>query len=227
MNTTSSSYNLDLQASAFIGRLMSTGTSDCQLYMTSGTNGKALIKATSGGVFYIQSTTSATAQDIQFYTSTTQQSLTLNAAGNAVFNGKITSPHPQILSYSTVPTIASNQVGYTLTGTSNSTASITSTLTIYQTLTLNSGVYIITAILAVISPGTNIGVGFYIYQGSSQLTGGFSYFTSSTSSTANTSNQLTCYVSNSTASQVYTLRANTSGSTAQYVNAFFQAVRIA
>ena len=68
---------------------MSTGTNDCQLYMTSGTNGRALIKATSGGVFYIMSTTSTTARDMAFYTSTNQLSLTLYAAQNAVFNGNV------------------------------------------------------------------------------------------------------------------------------------------
>ena len=151
--------------------------------------------------------------------------LTMNASGDAVFSGKISSPYPQVLSYATVPTITSNQVGYTLGGTSNSTADLTSTTSIYQTLTLNAGVYIITATIAVGSTGSNVGIGLYIYQGTSQLPGGFSYFINST--IAYTSNQVICYVSNSTASQSYTLRAGTAAGTASYVNSFFQAVRIA
>ena len=42
-------YNLDLQASAFSGRLLSSGNSDCQLLMTS--SGKSsLIKQLQGGL---------------------------------------------------------------------------------------------------------------------------------------------------------------------------------
>ena len=50
-------------------------------WMTSGTNGKAQFKATSGGVFYIQSTTSTTGQDIQYYVSSSIKAFTMGANG--------------------------------------------------------------------------------------------------------------------------------------------------
>ena len=46
--------------------IKSTGTYDCVFNLTASTQ-TAQIKATAGGVFYIQSTTLSTARDIQFY----------------------------------------------------------------------------------------------------------------------------------------------------------------
>jgi hypothetical protein len=216
-------YQLDVQAVQASFRVLSSGNSDAQFISTS--SGKTgYMKKTPGGIFYILSSSDATAADLQIYTSSTQRSLTLNAAGDAVFDGSISSKNPSKLTYTTLPTFTTTQVGYTLVGTSNSTANLTATMVTYATLTLNAGVYIITGILATGYSGSLSGVGVYVYQATTQLPGGFSY--GITSSVAYASQQLTCIVSNSTASQSYTLKANCT-SAATYVNCFFQAVRIA
>ena len=81
--------------------------------------------------------------------------------------------NPSKLTYTTLPTFTTTQVGYTLVGTSNSTANLTPTMVTYATLTLNAGVYIITGILATGYSGSVSGVGVYVYQATTQLPGGF------------------------------------------------------
>ena len=75
---------LDIAVPACTVQFKSTGVYDCILNIA-GANAKALIKATSGGVFYIQSTTSTTAQDIQFYVSSTIKAFTMKADGSCLY----------------------------------------------------------------------------------------------------------------------------------------------
>ena len=86
---TSTSYQLEVSATSCQTRLISTGANDCILWMTAGVNGKAQLKATSGGVFYIQSTTSATGQDIQYYVSSSIKVFTMAANGACYYYSTI------------------------------------------------------------------------------------------------------------------------------------------
>ena len=80
---------LDIAVAACTVQFKSTGTNDCILKMIAGTNGKALIKATSGGVFYIQSTTDTTGKDIQFYVNSTIKAFTMLASGACTYYSTI------------------------------------------------------------------------------------------------------------------------------------------
>ena len=86
---TTPTYTLDIAAAACTCQFKSTATSDCVFNMIAGTNGKVVMKATSGGVFYIQSTTDTVARDIQFYVNPTIKAFTMSASGTCSYYSTI------------------------------------------------------------------------------------------------------------------------------------------
>ena len=175
---------------------------------------------------YILSSSSTTAQDLQFYTSSSQQSLTLNAAGDAAFNGTVTCKNPPKLSYTAVPTMATNQVGYTQTA-SVGVVTLNTTWISMCSVTLPIGVFMVVCTLTVYgySGSTANTTGITIYQNGVYINAPVAYGLNS--STNYTSVQLTHVLTASTTGQAYNLMARVLTDTSPTVNGSIIAVRIA
>ena len=182
------------------------------------------MKKTPGGIFYILSSSDATAADLQIYTSSTQRSLTLTAAGDAVFDGSITSKNPSKLAYTAIPTLTSSQIGYNIINTAFSSGNLTTTSTSWMSVTLQLGVYLIFGSIVTngYSSGTGNGVIIQISTNSSAIM--TNYFPMSSYSYVSCSVQT---VANSSAGQVFSLLAWVNNATTPALAGNMQAIRIA
>jgi hypothetical protein len=194
------------------------GSGDCSLILQSATNGRSQFKTGSSDALTIYANyATSTIWGMNIYLSSSVIGMQWTTSGDTQIPLGLRLANPPTMYYSTVPTINNAQVGYTLTGTLNSTASLTTTLATYQSLVLvNVGVDLITGILATGLSGSPAGVGVYLYQGSSQLPGGFSY--GITSAVANNSQQVTCTVNSTSASQTYSLQCNCTAAATTSIN---------
>ena len=77
-------------------------------------------------------------------------------SGNLSVSGAVTAASPTVLSYSTMPTLASNQVGYTVQNFATSSVSVSNNVgTTIATWTLDVGVWLISYQLRLVSASTS------------------------------------------------------------------------
>jgi hypothetical protein len=146
-----------------------------------------------------------------------------NTAGNTTL-GALTIAAPPALSYTTVPTINSNQIGYISSNAGGSgTTATTSLSAALASITLNVGVYIFNCSVNVsLGTGSNA-LTASLYAGSTYVFG--TYCLGSTTS-SNSLSFTYCYANN-TNGTVFSVKALTSTGTMPITASLIQAVRIA
>jgi hypothetical protein len=145
-------------------------------------------------------------------------------------DGSITMPYqltigvPPALSYTSVPTIGSSQIGYVSTNAGGSgTTATTSLSAALASITLNVGAYIFNCSVSVsLGTGSNA-LTASLYAGSTYVFG--TYCLGST--TSSNSLSFTCCYANNTNGTVFSVKALTSTGTMPITASLIQAVRIA
>ena len=161
---------------------------------------------------------------IQLWVNNSVVAQTIATDGSITMPYKLTLASPPALSYTSVPTIGSSQIGY-LSQASGGSASITTTLSSDMcSITLGVGVYIF-SYYATIGTGPGSSVAVSLYENGIALSNS-GYYISPSSTNSNTGS-MTFMRTNTANSTVYSLRSLISLGSILISNSFLQAVRIA
>jgi hypothetical protein len=165
-----------------------------------------------------------TGAPMQLWTNNSVVAQTLATDGSITMSYQLTLGVPPALSYSSVPTIGSTQIGFVSTNTGGSgTTATTSLSTALASITLNVGVYLFHCTV-----NTSVGTGSNaltasLYAGSTYIFG--AYCLGSTTSSNSVSFSY-CYA-NTANGTVFSVKALTSTGTMPITGSLIQAVRIA
>ena len=161
---------------------------------------------------------------IQLWVNNSVVAQTIATDGSITMPYKLTLASPPALSYTSVPTIGSSQIGY-LSQASGGSASITTTLSSdLCSITLGMGVYIFSYYATI---GTGSGSSVAVSQDENGITLSNSGYYISPSSTNSNTGSMTFMRTNTANSTVYSLRSLISLGSILISNSFIQAVRIA
>jgi len=161
---------------------------------------------------------------IQLWVNNSVVAQTIATDGSITMPYKLTLASPPALSYTSVPTIGSSQIGY-LSQASGGSVSITTTLSSdLCSITLGMGVYIF-SYYATIGTGSGSSVAVSLYENGTTLSNS-GYYISPSSTNSNTGS-MTFMRTNTANSTVYSLRSLISLGSILISNSFLQAVRIA
>lgn len=191
-------------------------------YIRSGsTSGSArVVLQDTGGVIQAGPGTPNTTDILQVFGATT-----LN--GNLTTTGNTTMATPPALSYTSVPTIGSSQIGYNISSGIVIGGTLTTTVANLCSITVNQGVYLIIGTLTVNGwlAGTGNGTAMTIFVGSSQHNNAPAVYGVNSSFSYSTTTQQ--FVATCTSSQNISLRASVNNNSSTIINSTIQAVRIA
>jgi hypothetical protein len=167
-----------------------------------------------------------TGAPMQLWTNNSVVAQTLATDGSITMSYQLTLGVPPALSYTTVPTLASSQIGYNVSSGIVIGGTLTTTVTNLCSVTVNQGVYLIISSLTTNGwlSGTGNGTAMSIYVGSSQLSSSPTVY-GLNSSFSYTTTPLHA-VAVCTAGQNISLRAATNNSSSTIINCTIQAVRI-
>jgi hypothetical protein len=134
---------------------------------------------------------------------------------------------PPALSYTSVPTIGSSQIGYNISSGIVIGGTLTTTVANLCSITVNQGVYLIIGTLTVNGwlAGTGNGTAMTIFVGSSQHNNAPAVYGVNSSFSYSTTTQQ--FVATCTSSQNISLRASVNNNSSTIINSTIQAVRIA